>query len=207
MTVPALGVHNSVSRELPQINADCVVHMDQVHGGTVGWVTDCPVDPVKATDSMWTQNENCMLVVKTADCVPVLVADPVQRLVGVIHVGWRGLAAQIVDASIDLARQHGSQPADWLVGIGPAICGKCYAVGKDVFDAVPFARTFQTQGEKWTIDLQREVENLLTEAGVPASQIEVMRMCTFEHPTFFPSWRREKISARLYSCIGFASPQ
>ena len=74
-----------------------------------------------------------LLAIKTADCVPVLVADVKRRVVAAIHAGWRGTAARVVEKGVgEMRRQFGSQPRDLRAAIGPCVRKCCYAVGAEV---------------------------------------------------------------------------
>ena len=78
-----------------------------------------------------------LLAVTVADCVPVYLVDPEHRAVALLHAGWRGTAAGIVEAGVaTLAAQFGTLPTDLHLHLGPAICGDCYEVGPEVFRAL-----------------------------------------------------------------------
>jgi polyphenol oxidase len=86
-----------------------------------------------AGDGMITNTPGLLLAIKTADCVPVLVADAKRHVVGAFHAGWRGTVARVVEKGVgEMRRQFGSQPRDLRAGIGPCIRKCCYAVGAEV---------------------------------------------------------------------------
>lgn len=178
-----------------------VAQMEQVHGAEVRWLDDCPFEPVQQVDALATQQESMALVVQTADCAPILVFDPRYRIVAAVHVGWRGLAGGIITHTAQVLEEHGSLPKDWLIGIGPAICQACYVIGQEVKDKLPQAKTILEKEDKWTLDLQKEILNQWTDIGADPKKIEIMRMCTKEHPELFPSYRRDKTQQRLYSYV------
>lgn len=184
---------------------NCLVEMDQVHGATVEWLSSCPTELVSKTDGAATQEESMALLVKAADCVPVLLFDPKQRVIAVFHVGWRGLVGGIVTKGIQLLAQHQVQTADLLIGIGPAICQACYEIGDDVKQAIASlpggGSTILRKEDKWTVDLQKEVQNQLVTQGVIPQNIEILRLCTKEHTELFASWRRDHLKQRFYSYI------
>lgn len=132
--------------------------------------------------------------VRTADCLPILLADPTHGAVAAIHAGWRGTAAHIVRAAIDRMRaEFGSNPRDILAAIGPGIGVCCYDVGEEV--ARQFGR--ETAGR---IDLAEANRLQLIEAGV--EKIDVLGLCTFCDAARFHSFRREKNRAgRMISYI------
>ena len=86
-----------------------------------------------AGDGMITNTPGLLLAIKTADCVPVLVADVKRRVVGAFHAGWRGTAARVVEKGVgEMRRQFGSRPGDLRAAIGPCIRKCCYSVGDEV---------------------------------------------------------------------------
>ncbi|SRR5579885_1327668 len=145
-------------------------------------------------DALVTHRAGVGLSVRTADCLPILIADRQRRAVAAIHAGWRGTAAHIVaEALAVMAREFGTQPRGVAAAIGPGIGGCCYEVGEDV------ARQFgKTSAGK--IDLARENFRQLQAAGVEA--IDSLQACTFCHPELFYSWRRDRERAgRMISFI------
>lgn len=202
-----VGTLRSIQPPFPELKdkTNCVVLMDQVHGTNVEWLTACPNEPVAQTDGLATQQEAMALLVQTADCVPVLLFDPKQRVIAALHVGWRGLVGGMVTQGIQLLQKHQVQPVDLLVGIGPAICQACYEIGDDVkqqLSALPGgATTILRKEDKWTVDLQVEVQHQLMQQGVVPQNIEILRLCTKEHAEVFASWRRDHMKQRFYSYI------
>jgi YfiH family protein len=87
-------------------------------------------------DALITQEPGVLLSVRSADCMPVLLADPRRRAVAAIHAGWRGALAGVVEKTVgEMARVFGSRPADLLAAVGPSIRACCYQVGDEVVDA------------------------------------------------------------------------
>ena len=84
-------------------------------------------------DGLMTNVPGLLLAVQTADCIPVLVADPKRRVVAAFHAGWRGTVKRIVESGVGRMRlEYGSRPEDLIASIGPGICACCYAVGEEV---------------------------------------------------------------------------
>jgi YfiH family protein len=122
-----------------------MVQIKQVHSSVVHCIDD-PSSPSPAGDGMITSVSRLLLAVKTADCVPVLVADVKQRVVGAFHAGWRGTVARIVEKGVgEMRRQFGSRPADLRAAIGPCVRLCCYAVGHEV--RAEFESQFSYAGE------------------------------------------------------------
>ena len=104
----------------------------QIHSAIVQHVNDVSAH-APAGDGMITATPGLLLAIKTADCVPVLVADVKRRVVGAFHAGWRGTAARVVEKGVgEMRRQFNSRPHDLRAAIGPCIRKCCYAVGSEV---------------------------------------------------------------------------
>jgi YfiH family protein len=116
------------------------------------------------------------LLLRYADCTPVLLADPKAGAVAAVHAGWRGSAVRAASAAVEaLSEVFGSRPQDIVAGIGPAIGPCCYEVGQDVVDAFSDRPELFFEGR---LDLWAANHQALVEAGVPAEQIEVAGICT-----------------------------
>ena len=147
-------------------------------------------------DALVTNLAGLALSVRTADCFPILLADPETRALAAVHAGWRGTDARIVQATLArMEAEFGSDPRNIFAAIGPGIGKCCYEVGEEV------ARRFgMTEAGK--IDLAVENRNQLMEAGVPLTHIEQVGGCTFCRAEKFFSWRRDRERAgRMISFI------
>ncbi|HZR27752.1 MAG TPA: peptidoglycan editing factor PgeF [Terriglobales bacterium] len=108
------------------------VTLRQIHSSYIHRV-DRPFSEPPAGDGMITNKRGLVLGIQTADCLPILLADPVNKAVGAFHAGWRGTLARIVEKGVGAMRMHfGSDPARLLAAIGPGIGGCCYNVGAEV---------------------------------------------------------------------------
>lgn len=122
----ALGAINAHGTPWP------LVQVRQIHSSLVRVVENVPAQPL-AGDGVITRVPDLLLVIKTADCVPVLLVDTKRKAVGAFHAGWRGTAARIVEKGIgEMRRNFGSHPDDLRAAIGPCIRSCCYAVGDEV---------------------------------------------------------------------------
>lgn len=109
-----------------------LVSARQVHSPTIHLVEN-PAPASLVGDGLITATPGLVLAVKTADCIPVLVADPVNRAVGAFHAGWRGTVARIVEKGVgEMRKSFGSDPAYLFAAIGPGVHHCCYAVGDEV---------------------------------------------------------------------------
>ncbi|MBT8216571.1 MAG: polyphenol oxidase family protein [Acidimicrobiia bacterium] len=160
--------------------------MSQVHGTNVVLVTE--PGTTEASDGLVTGLAGLPLAVRTADCVPVVLHAP--RAVGVVHAGWRGLAAGVVAAAIDVMRRTGQDPE--RAAIGPSIGPCCYEVGDEVIAAFD-GRAVQTRQGTPSVDLW-------SEAAAQLEGLEVWRadLCTYCE-TGFHSFRATGTAARQTS--------
>src|SRR5689334_1579317 len=121
-----------------------LVLMRQVHSSIIHKIDGLPKEPLHG-DGLITNRPAIALTVRVADCLPVLVVDPVQRAVGVFHAGWRGTLARIVEKGVgEMRRQYASDPADLVAAIGPGIHRCCYEVAEDFREK--FAAQFAYSG-------------------------------------------------------------
>lgn len=174
----------------------------QIHSCVVVEVEGTGGDRIAEGDGLVTGQPGMLVGVRTADCVPVLLADPVNRVVSAVHAGWRGTATGIVPEAVErMKSRFGTRPEDVVAAIGPSIGGCCYEVGPVV------ARQFGTwvpkmeQVDRPTL-LDLKTVNHLQLASLGVSNVYVSQNCTFCSSGFF-SFRREKEQAgRMISYIG-----
>jgi len=147
-------------------------------------------------DAIVTSRTNLAIGIKTADCVPIFIVDKVQKIIAVIHAGWRGSALGISVKVIHLLQdQYGSLPQDILAAIGPAIGLCCYevdAVTADAFAAYEDKDYFLFSvkaKEKWMLDLPEANRRQLLSCGIPVKNIEVSDLCTSCNKDLFFSHR------------------
>jgi polyphenol oxidase len=150
-------------------------------------------------DALMTDRSGFALAIRTADCVPILIADPENHAVAAVHAGWRGTVTAILAKTLaEMSKRFGTKPEKVLVAIGPAIGPCCFEVGPEV--AVQFGQV----AEKTHVDLIEANRGHALAAGVPVSQITVSGHCTRCEPTLFHSFRRDREqSGRMVSAIGW----
>jgi len=148
-------------------------------------------------DALLDNTPGSALAVKTADCVPILLADERLRAVAAVHAGWRGAVAGIARRAVEsLVERFGTNPADLHAALGPAIGQCCYEVGPEV--AAHFGRAGRAH-----IDLLEANRAQLRSVGIPANRIYPACLCTMCRADEFHSYRRDKEAAgRMYSFIG-----
>jgi YfiH family protein len=137
--------------------------------------------------------------VKTADCVPILLGDPVTGAFAAVHAGWRGTLATAVIAAVDrLVKEYDVRPDNLRAAIGASAGPCCYEVGRDVIDA--FTGKF-ADGEKLftptrpghaTVDLLKANRDQLISTGMTPERIHIAPICTMDRTDLFFSYRKEK---------------
>ena len=182
---------------------DRVVKSHQVHGCCVRPVTaaDAGVDvctpaPYEA-DGLITDEPGLCLTVFSADCVPVLLFDPVRRVIAAVHSGWRGTAQAIAAQAVEqMAGEYGCRREDILAAIGPGISQCCFETHDDVPQAMteafgdraaPFI--LPAEGGKFRVDLKGIIRHCLTRAGLRPDHIAVSSHCTACMPEYYWSHR------------------
>ena len=190
-----------------------MIWMRQVHGVDVGHVTDPaesesgrqpPVDPDPTRDASFTSVPELALCVLSADCPAVLVADPDAGIVGAAHSGRQGTARGVVPALVRAMSEAGADPARMCAVIGPAICGGCYEVPREMRDnvaaAVPGAGCVTRAGTPG-LDLRAGISAQLADLGV--RQLRVDSRCTAEERDLY-SYRRDGRTGRLAARVWLA---
>lgn len=155
--------------------------------------------PQDEGDAMISNVPGIALSIRTADCLPILIADPRNRAVAAIHAGWRGVVSEIAPKTMEaMSVQFDSKPEELVIAIGPGIGACCFEVGPDV------AVQFQLSGRS-KIDLVETVCRQLGRNGVTARQINAAKLCSKCNPELFESYRRDREAAgRMVAVIRLA---
>jgi YfiH family protein len=211
----ALRSHASTSRGRDQARVEAhealssygsACFLRQVHGTRVAqapWL-----EPPEA-DAAVTTADGCLLCIETADCLPLLLVDPVSRVVAVAHAGWRGTAAGIARLTLEAMVEAGADAARIIAALGPCIGVCCYEVGRDViasFDggAQPVFR--EGRGGRAHLDLRASNQRQLEHGGLRPERITHLGDCTFCHAERYPSYRRDGVGCgRMISFVGWRS--
>jgi YfiH family protein len=126
-------------------------------------------------DGHVTGSEGLLLGVTGADCVPVFVVDSSRRVIALLHAGWRGTVAGILEEGLEvLAAEFGSLPPDLFVHLGPSICGECYEVGSEVHAALGLP----DPGESKPVDLKDHLAGRAVGMGVLQARLSQSEWCT-----------------------------
>ena len=176
----------------------------QVHGATV---RRAPWEDQPEGDAAIAHCPGHLLGIRTADCLPVLIADPRRRLVGAAHAGWRGTAKGVVRRLVAALLEESSRSRDLIAALGPAIGPCCYEVGEEVRAALGAgaAPAFRPGPRgRPHLDLRAANRLQLLEAGLRADNVHAIEECTACRPDRYHSHRRDGSAAgRMISYIGF----
>jgi hypothetical protein len=170
-------------------------------------------DAVGDADALVTTDPGTALAILVADCVPIVLLDPVARVLACVHAGWRGTVARVAATALAAMTELGAAPAAVLAGIGPAIAPDRYQVGDEVAAEVrrglgPVAgEVLRPDGPgKWLLDLWTANHRVLTGAGVPAAQIQLAGVPTGPEPGAFFSHRAAQPAGR-FALVARLAPQ
>ena len=184
-------------------DAHSVISMPQIHSSRVidvssdmcgeGYFTPHSVE----CDGYVTSERFVTVGVKTADCVPILLEDAEAGAIAALHAGWRGTFSDICGEGVRKMTERGADISRIVAVIGPSICQKCYEVGQDVMDAAilcmgDFATDFflqKAEKGKYLVNIKGANKYLLERAGLRPENVEILELCTYEHPELFWSHR------------------
>lgn len=186
---------------------DRVMRVRQVHGNVVrvvrreAHVADAARERPDG-DALVSDAPGVALAVLVADCVPILLADPVGGAAAAVHAGWRGTCARVAEAAVEsMAREFRTEPADLVAALGPSIGPDDYEVGEALreqftkagHDPAAIARWFRRREDtgRWFLDLWQANRDQLETAGVRATAIFVSGLSTPRHPEWLESYRRD----------------
>jgi polyphenol oxidase len=188
--------------------------LHQIHSDRIHIIKDVADQWNQADgDALATRIENCALAVQTADCLPILIADPQNRVAAVVHSGWRGTLARILQKTIEaMKREFGSDPARLVAAIGPGIRACCFEVGEEVADLFKkefdgyLAKAVDQRPGKFLVDLPKALELQLKRAGINPENSHDIGACTRCNPNEFFSYRAEgQNSGRMMAIIAVSS--
>lgn len=192
-------------------------HDDKVLSIKQDWLKLTPEEKkerLKGVDAIVTNVKDICIGVSTADCVPVLLYDPVNEVIGAVHAGWRGTVKHIVLKTVETMIQNfGSDPSNLLAAIGPSISMEAFEVGEEVVEEFKKA-AYNTKKlvcrnprtSKAHIDLWEANKDDLIQAGIKSSNIEIAEICTVKNSDILFSARVLGIkSGRIISGIQLIS--
>lgn len=209
-----------------QLSADFSIHLgNQVHGSNVIEASIAHQAPWPDADGLINDQKGQSLWIYTADCIPVLFADPTHGFVAASHAGWRGITKGIILKTIRKLEYLGSNRNELIIALGPAISKTNYkvsfTVAESIYESI-FEQSknitvtietkvallvklgivnYDTSPNKLLLDIRLAAANQLIEAGIKYGQISICPICTFSSQILFNSWRRNKTKARQWSFI------
>jgi YfiH family protein len=184
-------------------NLERLVTVNQAHGTDL-LVIDAPNPDYShfhslACDGIITNQPEIMIGIGVADCVPLLLLDPVKGVIAALHAGWKGTAGEIGKKGVAaMVEMFGSVPGDILAAVGPAIGPCCYEVDAPVMEAfkkggVGWDLFAVARGEgTWGLDLAEANRRQFAESGLPEQNIVVAEQCVSCNQELFFSYRRDK---------------
>ena len=177
-----------------------LVTVNQVHGDNI-LVLDTDMLPEQSPleyDAIITSRRSLAIGIKTADCVPILLVDPVMRVIAAVHAGWKGTALTIVQKVVEtMATNFSSHRENIIAAIGPSIGKCCYEVGMPVYQQLCPAGEYATnvlpsvKDEHWMLDLKGINRAQLLSARLSPNNIDVFAHCTACLDKLFFSHRRD----------------
>lgn len=180
------------------------VHGHQIHGAHILRHAGGPAGLliVADTDGHVTSAAGVLLTVSTADCVPIYLVDAERRVLGLLHAGWRGVAAGVLPAGLAVMARAGAIVGDLHVHLGPAICGGCYEVGPEV----QVALGLPAQSGPGPVNLRDRLLGQALRAGIAPTRVSVSTFCTLCNESPFYSHRGGD-RGRQMAFLGWMDPE
>ncbi|HEY1405232.1 MAG TPA: peptidoglycan editing factor PgeF [Spirochaetota bacterium] len=169
-----------------------IFFLDQEHEDKIIDI-DSPASPdlycAGAADALTTSSRGFVLIIRSADCVPVMIHDQVKNVIAAVHSGWRSSALDICGKTIrHLSEKYGTQPSDCIAYVLPSIGPDAYQVSRDVADKFPGC--FQETPDGIYLNLWKSVELSLVKSGVLQTSIQQSKLCTFSRNELYFSHRK-----------------
>jgi len=191
------------------IKPDQLVFPRQTHTNCVAEITDIPENEIKDTDALVTNKTGICICVQTADCVPILLFDPVNNVIAAIHAGWRGTVKKIAEIAVQkMVSQYNSSPVNIIAAIGPSISPEIYEVGDEVVEevkkSIPNAEILlhKKDSGKYHVNLWEADRQILLNIGLAKKNIEILGECSFVNSEKYFSARKDGMdTGRMVSGI------
>lgn len=194
------------------IDLSRTVLSNQVHGDEVLLVEENHIcgdflnnEKVRNIDALVTNKKGITLVTLYADCVPVILYDPVKNACSLVHSGWKGTVKKISQKAIrTMSEEFGCDPNDIIAGIGPSIGKEGFEVSKDVHDI--FKSDFKSEvafeeNGRFSVDLWEANREILVSSGIAENNIAMANLCTYSNTDEFFSYRKNKDTGRMAAMI------
>ena len=208
-----LGMHSGDDRKTVAQNRDLffdrlkvpregLVFLEQVHSANVQLIKNPGIVP--ACDALITSEKNLFLTIQTADCFPVFLFDPQTEAVGIVHSGWRGTAANIVQKTISLMEDRlNCRAENMIAGIGPGVQQSCYQVDTETASHFDAKYLLADGPGHFKLDVQGTIVEQLLASGIERENMEADKTCTHCATGHYYSYRRDgKNSGRMMGVLG-----
>lgn len=195
-------------KRIPELKEGTLLYLEQVHSNIVHIIEEPPAGYLRG-DALVTALPRLLLVIKTADCLPVLLVEEKAKIIGAVHCGWKGTRKRVIQSVVRSIKEHyGINPSSLLVALGPCIGPECYEVGEDVrqsFDQEGLSLDIFTPHPrhkgKYLLDLRAANLMQLLSLGVKRENIFSVDFCS-HCSVAHPSWRRDsEKESRMLSFI------
>jgi len=168
----------------------------QVHGTGQLWCRGEHYFHNLEADALLTEEPGTAVAVRTADCLPILLADPCSGIIAAVHAGWRGTTRRIAAATVEAMLAHGSKADDLIASLGPCIGPCCFTIDPDTASqlaacSAQAAVHVHDETNQCRADLAAINRDQLMESGLADANIESLTSCTSCHPELFFSHRRD----------------
>jgi len=189
------------------IVADQVVEMNQIHSSKVEVISDSNKKIIEKSDGLITDKPKIYLMVKTADCFPLVYCDCKKQVVGIIHVGWRGTVEKIfLQGLLKLLGHFNSRPEDILVAIGPGLRKCCFEQDLFLQESLPEWENYIVKNNsRKKIDIPSFIIDSLIDVGIKRNNIEDCGICSYCNHNFFSHRRsinNNLVEGRFASILG-----
>lgn len=180
---------------LKQTHSDLIIVVDENNRDLLN-----RPEPTVEGDALITALPKTVLMIKVADCQPVLLADPVKKVIAAVHAGWRGSVQDIIGKTIGVMQaKFGSKPTNIQGGIGPSLgpcCGEFVNYREELPSTFWPYKSANNHFDFWRISVMQ-----MKAAGIPESNIAISGFCTVCNPDLFYSYRRDKLTGRFGAAI------
>lgn len=202
--------------QILEITSEKLVIPFQTHGTEIREIdetffqlsTEEKGDFLNGIDAIFTRLPQVCIGITTADCVPLVIFDPIQKVIAAAHAGWRGTCGRIAEKTVmSMVEKYNCKPSDILVTIGPSISAQVYEIGNEVAENFELAgfdthEIIKMRDQKIYLDLWKANQQSLKKAGIHEENIEISGICTFtNHEQFFSARRLGIKSGRMLSGI------
>ncbi len=186
-----------------EMRYDCFVGAEQIHGSHTVIIRNGNEDTSQA-DGQITDQEDLLLITRSADCQSFVIVEPTKKVIGVLHTGWKGLLSHAIGNFYTvLQEEYGIQAFDTLIGIGPSLCRECSEFSDPAVELPGIDSKF-FHGKN--VDLQGIANQQLVQVGVHLENIERHPDCTRCHPEKYCTYRGDKAEVekgfRNWVCVG-----